>query len=160
MRLRLTIFVLAVFALADGQTVLQPNSLQPGPQLAAVSETHNISFNVLGKHYEISIDERLVSTSPSWSRLSAKQPPLGVEKAIRISEKAVLKYVDDPQKWRVATVVLRSIGTQSKWYYLIRWYPKWNGYIGDGIDIAVLMNGAPVEPKVVSESIQQSAGGR
>lgn len=149
---RLTIFVLAAFALAEGQTAPQPSSQQPGPHLATVSETHNISFNVLGKHYEISIDERLVSASPSWSRPSAKQPPLSVEKAIRISEKAVLKFVDDPKKWRVDTVALRSIGTHSKWYYLIRWYPEWNGYIGDGFEIAVLMNGAPVEPRLASDS--------
>jgi hypothetical protein len=152
MLLRLTIFVLAAFALAEGQTVVQTNSQPPGPQFATVSETHNISFNVLGKHYEISIDDRLVSTSPSWSRPSSKQPPLSVERAIRISEKAVPKYVDDPKKWRLDTVALRSIGTQSKWYYLIRWYPQWSGYIGDGIDIAVLMNGVPVEPKVEPES--------
>ena len=61
---RLTIFVLAAFALAEGQTAPQPNSQQPGPHLATVSETHNISFNVLGKHFEISIDERLVSAKP------------------------------------------------------------------------------------------------
>jgi hypothetical protein len=143
MRLTLTIFVLAAFASARGQTA---------PQLTTVSETHSISYNVLGKHYEISIDERLISNSPSWSRPSAKRPPLSVEKAIRISEKAVTKYVHDPRKWRVDAVALRSMGMQSKWYYLIRWYPRWSGYIGDGVEIAVLMNGVPVEPKVELES--------
>jgi hypothetical protein len=151
MNLRLTIVVIAMFTASEGQTA-PPNSQRPGLQFTTLSETHNIFYNVLGKHYEISIDERLVSPSRSWSRPSATHPPLSVEKAIRISEKAVLKYVDDPRRWRVNTVALRSIGTESKWYYLISWYPQWSGYVGDGIEIAVLMNGVPVEPKVESES--------
>jgi len=147
MRSRLTIIVLAVFASANGQTT-RSSAQQTQLQLTTVSVEHMISWDVLGKHYKISIDERMVSSSPSWNRPDAKQPPLSIKEALRISEKSLLKYVDDPKQWRVDTVALRSIGKKSKWYYLISWHPQWSGYIGDGIYIAVLMNGVPVEPKV------------
>ena len=154
MRGSLAIWVLAVFAFARGQTAPQTDSQQQRVQLTTVSETHIISYNVFGKRFEISIDEKQVSNSPPWSRPTAKQPPLSIAKAIHIAEQAVRKYVEDPAQWRLDAVALRSIGTQSKWYYLIRWYPVSKGYIGDGIDIAVLMNGVLVEPTVKPESTQ------
>ena len=75
-------------------------------------------------------------------------PPLSIRKAIGVAAKVLRKYVDDPRGWHVDTVALRRIGTQSGWYYLVAWRPSSQEYVGDGIEIAVLMNGETIEPQV------------
>jgi hypothetical protein len=125
---------------------------KPPLQTATIGEAFYVHYHVLGKGYVLSVDDDQLRTSPSWPRPGSKQPPLPIKRAIRLSELALGKYVSDPKLWRVGEISLHSIGQESKWFYLIEWYPTSPGHIGDGFSFVVLMNGALVEPKVEIET--------
>jgi hypothetical protein len=74
-----------------------------------------------------------------------------VKNAVVIAGRELAKYVDDPSKWKLDAVELRSLGEHAKWFYVIEWKPSQPGYIGDGIYVPVLMTGAVVNVKSETE---------
>ena len=118
------------------------------PHLTTVSVEHRNTYHVLGKVFTFSVTDARLNTSPSWRLPHADRLPLSVEKAVRISEAELRKYVSDPYRWRPSQIAIRALGKQSRWYYVIEWYPDWEGYVGDGIGIPILMTGEVVALEV------------
>jgi len=113
-------------------------------RLTTISEEHRNSYHVLDRTFRFVVMNSVVAKTPRWARPREGVPPLPMKKAITIAQAALRKYVDDPGKWRLNQITLRSVGKQPMWYYVVEWCPAWDGYLGDGIGIPVLMSGEAV----------------
>lgn len=114
-------------------------------------ESFHSSFHVMGKYFAFAIDDNVLDSGPAWPHPETDAPPLPLAKAVAIAKRELAKYTDDPSKWKLDTVELRSLGEHARWFYVIEWKPSRPDYIGDGIYIPVLMTGEAVNVKFEAE---------
>src|SRR4051812_21991228 len=86
---------------------------------------------VMNREQIITVTRDTLDTIPRW-RESDPNPPLSIHEAIATARKEV-ERMDKHRHWALDSVTLRSIGSNDKWLYLVRFMEE----LGNGLPMNV-----------------------
>jgi hypothetical protein len=104
---------------------------------------------VMNREQIITVTRDTLDTIPRW-REGDPNPPLSIREAIATARKEV-ERMDKHRHWALDSVTLRSIGSNDKWLYLVRFMEELGNGLPMNVDIPVLMNGIVLKPEPIVE---------
>jgi hypothetical protein len=107
-----------------------------------------ISGDVLGKHYTAFLLPSDVTNTPPWTATHGENPPVSVQEAVRLAQRALPGSLPDASAWSVGEIQLSQWPDPEHWSYKI----NLDGPSHSKITIAVLMNGHAICPRPETKS--------
>lgn len=126
--------------------------IAPLPPAFADQVVYQSDNRLKGKLFTFAVMESHLQKIPKWES-SAEYPPLSPRKAVTVAKQKAKELLPEVYNWEPGQVTLVRAGPEGNWIYivkvserpnLLRWNnPPW-------INIIVLMDGAAVDPTVVT----------
>src|SRR5262245_61211938 len=138
-----TLFRVSVAGLA----VIASLSAQPVPDgdldglSATIEQTTNST--VLGRSFSWTVSEHDLVSTPGWTEVENREPPLSVSAAVAFAKADLVSYLPEVTEWQLVGVRLERLGWQGKWFYVVEWKSA-RHHRGDSLEIPVLMSGQTI----------------